>query len=134
MIYDAVIYTLRLQHNSEIFAIAENKAAERFPEFAKLNFAEDENGDFAEQDELEEEIGLFMAEVMMELEEEEAIKVQEHVEVDPDSDYGIGLDVGLNVDEVDSEVISTFISDYNSDSLQLDKKLYSFQHEHEGNE
>ena len=129
VIFDAVIYTLRLQHNSEIFEIAEKKASERFPEFSKFNYTEDENGDLAELDDLEEEIGLFMAEVMMELEEEAAVKVQEHIEIDTTVDYGIGLDVGLNVDEVNAEVISKFIEGFNADTIELDPGLYSFQHD-----
>lgn len=129
VIFDAVIYTLRLQHNSEIFEIAEKKASERFPEFSKFSYSEDENGDLAELDDLEEEIGLFMAEVMMELEEEAAVKVQEHIEIDTNVDFGVGLNVGLNVDEVDKAVISKFIEEFNSDTIELDPDLYSFQHD-----
>jgi len=131
VIYDAVIYTLRLQHNSEIYEIAEKKASERFPDFNELNYSEDENGDLAELDDAEEEIGLYMAEVMMELEEEESVKVQEHIETDPNNDYGIGLDIGLNVDEVSSEIITAFVEEFNADSIKLDSNLYSFQHEEE---
>lgn len=129
VIYDAVIYTLRLQHNSEIFEIAEQKASERFPDFREFNYTEDENGDLEELDDMEEEVGLYMAEVMMELEEEEAIKVREHIEKDLNNDYGIGLDVGLNVDEVNEDIISTFVEEYNRGNIKLDPNMYSFQHE-----
>ena len=129
VIYDAAIYTLRLHHSSEIYEIAEHKAAQRFPKFKKIKYQEDENGDLQALDSLEEEIGLYMAEVMMELEEEEAVKVVEHIEVDPHLDYGIGLDVALNVEKITPEVIKKFIKDYNEDTLKLDKTHYSFQTE-----
>lgn len=134
VIYDAVIYTLRLNHHSELFDIAEHKAAKAFPDFHKIQFREDENGDLKALNDREEEIGLFMAEVMMELEEEESVKVSEHVEIDDGSDYGIGMDVGLNVEKVDEEVITNFVNAYNEDQLKLDTTLYSFVHEEEEDE
>ena len=65
-----------------------------------------------------------------ELEEEDVIKVSEHVDIDEHGDFGIGLDVGLNVDKVSQEVIEKFITAYNSDTLKLDDTLYSFQFDH----
>lgn len=129
VIYDAAIYTLRLHHSSELYEIAEHKAAKRFPQFKKIKYQEDENGDLQALDSLEEEIGLYMAEVMMELEEEETVKVTEHIEVDPNIDYGIGLDVALNVDKITPKVIEKFIKEYNEENLKLDQTHYSFQSE-----
>lgn len=126
VIYDAVIYTLRLHHNSEVYEIAEQKAAKRFPEYRKVKFEDDEN-ESLDVSVIEEEIGLYMAEVIMELEDEETVKVQEHIEIDPDVEYGVGLDAGLNVEVVTDEVIENFIKDFNSGILKLDKTLYSFQ-------
>lgn len=129
VIYDAAMYTLRLHHSSEVYEIAEHKAAQRFPKFKKIKYQEDENGDLQTLDSLEEEIGLYMAEVMMELEEEEAVKVSEHVEIDPHIDYGIGLDIGLNVEKITPKIIEKFIKDFNEETLKLDNTLYSFQTE-----
>ncbi len=81
VVYDAVIYTLRLQHESEMYEIAEHRAAKHFPEYKKISYEEDENGNLETLDPLEEEIGLFMAEVIMELEEEGTVKVKEHVDL-----------------------------------------------------
>ena len=81
VVYDAVMYTLRLHHNSELYEMAEHSAAKRFPEFKQIKYEEDENGDLKLLDDNEEEIGLFMAETIMELEEEGEVKVQEHVDV-----------------------------------------------------
>ncbi|MBX2963191.1 MAG: hypothetical protein KF687_11815 [Cyclobacteriaceae bacterium] len=127
VIYDAVMYTLRLQHESEMFEIAEHRAAKHFPNYKKITYDEDENGNLEPLDDLEEEIGLFMAEVIMELEEDEHVKVKEHVDQDIHVDFGISLDIGLHVEEITSETIERFITHFNSDTLNLDPTLYSFQ-------
>lgn len=127
VIYDTAIYTLRLHHESELYEIAEHRAAKHFPEYRRITYEEDENGNLRELDPLEEEIGLYMAEVIMELEEEESVKVKEHVDLDANADFGISLDVGLNVEKITPKVIEKFIRDFNEDTLQLDDTLYSFQ-------
>jgi len=127
VIYDAVIYTLRLQHESEMYEIAEHRAAQHFPSYKKITYDEDENGNLEVLDPLEEEIGLFMAEVIMELEEEEAIKVKEHIDIDPHAEFGVSLDVGLHVEDITAKVIEKFIKEYNEDSIKLDETLYTFQ-------
>ena len=129
VVYDAVMYTLRLHHNSELYEIAEHKAAQRFPEFKKIKYEEDENGDLKLLDDNEEEIGLFMAETIMELEEEGEVKVKEHVTVDGLLDAAVGLDIGLNVDLITDDVITSFVDNYNEDALSLDETLYSFETE-----
>lgn len=127
VIFDCILYTLRFQHESELFDIAEHKAAQHFPQYRKIQYEEDENGNLKALDDLEEEIGLYMAEVMVELEEEGEVKVKEHVELDLGHEFGIGLDAGLNVAVITPELIKRFIQDFNSDSLKLDNSLYSFQ-------
>jgi hypothetical protein len=129
VIYDTVMYTLRLQHESELFEIAEHRAAQHFPEYRKITYEEDENGNLAALDPLEEEIGLYIAEVIMELEEEEAVKVKEHVDLDVNTDLGVALDVGLQREKITSREIEKFIRDFNEDTLELDENLYSFQTE-----
>ncbi len=127
VIYDAVMYTLRMQHESEMFEIAEHRAANHFPDYKKIAYEEDENGDLSTLDSREEEIGLYMAEVIMELEEEEAVKVQEHVDMDNHVDFGIALDIGLHVESITPGIVEKFIIDFNNDALELDDTLYSFQ-------
>lgn len=131
VIYDAALYTLRMQHNSEIFELAQHKVAQKFPEYKAIDYQEDENGDIAPLDDLDEEIGLYLTEVMDELEEEEAVKVREHVDTDENIDYGIGVDAGLHVGSISPEVIEQFIKDFNDDSLNLDPTFYSFQFQEE---
>jgi hypothetical protein len=127
VVYDAVMYTLRLHHLSEVYEVAEHKAAQHFPEFKSIKYREDENGDLLALDDMEEEIGLFIAEAIMEIEEEEVVKVKEHVELDPNIDFGVGLDIGLNIDIITDEIIQKFVKEYNDDTLKLDEVLYSFQ-------
>ena len=131
VIYDAAIYTLKLQHSSEIYELAEHKVAKKYPNYKSIVYEEDENGDIAPLNDEEEEIGLYMTEVMDELEEDEAVKVQEHVDLDLNLDYGVGMDVGLNVDRITPKVIEKFIKDYNSGNLKLDPTHYSFQFDDE---
>ena len=90
---------------------------------------EDENGNLETLDPLEEEIGLFMAEVIMELEEDETVKVKEHVDMDENAEFGISLDVGLHVEQITDKIIEKFIRDFNEDTLKLDPTLYSYQTE-----
>ncbi len=88
---------------------------------------EDGNGNLKALDDLEEEIGLYMAEVMVELEVEGDVKVKEHVDLDLGHEFGIGVDAGLNVEVITPELIERFIKDFNLDTLNLDTSLYSFQ-------
>ena len=67
-----------------------------------------------------------LTELIEEIEETEAVKVQEHIEMDTEFEYGIGLDVCLNAEEIDDEVIGQFIRHFNSNAISLDNTLYSF--------
>src|SRR5687768_18405290 len=121
VIYDAVMYTLRMQHESELFEIAEHRAAKHFPEYKKITYEEDENGNLATLDPEQEEIGLYIAEVIMELEEDEAVKVKEHVDMDPNTDFGVALDIGYHAEKITAREIESFIRDFNEDTLELDE-------------
>jgi hypothetical protein len=127
VVYDAVMYTLRLHHESEMYEIAEHRAARHFPHYKKITYEEDENGNLEALDPIEEEIGLFMAEVILELEEEGAVKVKEHVDVDANVEFGISLDIGLHVEAITTQTIEKFIREFNEDSIKLDPTLYTFE-------
>ncbi len=131
VIYDAALYTLRLHHASEVYELAEHKAAKKFPNFKGISYEEDENGNMKPLTQEEEEIGWFITEIIMELEEEESVKVQEFVDIDTNHDYGIGLDAALNVEYIDDQTISKFVKEFNDDTLKLDDTMYSFQSEEE---
>jgi hypothetical protein len=129
VIYDAALYTLRLHHSSEVYELAEHEAAKKFPNFKGINYEEDENGNMKPLTSEEEEIGWFITEIIMDIEEEESVKVQEFVDIDTNHDYGIGLDAALNVELIDEKVIAKFIQEFNDDTLVLDETLYAFQTE-----
>lgn len=131
VIYDAAIYTLRMHFESEVYELAEHRAAQKFPQFKKIRYEEDENGDLRSLDDLEEEIGLFMTEMMWEIEEEEEVKVQEHLEIDSNLDFGVGINYGVNVPAISDEVITKFVEHYNDDTLNMDETFYSFTLEEE---
>ncbi|HLT73389.1 MAG TPA: hypothetical protein VKZ75_12090 [Cyclobacteriaceae bacterium] len=120
VVYDAVLYTLRLHHESEMYSIVEEITRKKFPEYS---FQDNDN---TEGTEPPEEIAMHMAETILSLEEDESVRVQEHVEMDLDSDFGIGVNVGLHVDEITDERIGGFIRDFNKGDLNLDPTLYTF--------
>ena len=119
VVFDVALYTLKIQHASEIYEMAEHEAAKKFPEYQAIAYEEDENGDIAP---------------LGDLEEEDAVKVQEHVDIDENIDFGVGLDVGLNVDKITPEVIEKFIKDFTNDTLELDPTYFSFQMEGDDDE
>lgn len=129
VIYDAALYTLRLHHASEVYELAEHEAAKKFPNFKGITYEEDENGNMKPLSSEEEEIGWFITEIIMEIEEEETVKVQEFIDIDTNHDYGVGLDAALNVEEINEKVISKFVQEFNDDTIVLDDTLYAFQTE-----
>ncbi|MDF2157753.1 hypothetical protein [Algoriphagus sp. CAU 1675] len=131
VIYDAALYTLRLHHSSEVYELAEHEAAKKFPNFNGIHYEEDENGNLLPLTSEQEEVGWFITEIIMEIEEEETVKVQEFVDIDTHHDFGIGVDAALNVDSIDEKVIVKFIKEFNDDTLVLDETMYSFQSEEE---
>ncbi|WP_162417451.1 hypothetical protein [Cyclobacterium roseum] len=131
VIYDAVLYTLRLHYQSEIYELAEHEAAKKFPDYHGISYEEDENGNLKPLKAEEEEVGWFITELIMDMEEEGRVKVQEFVDIDTHHDYGIGLDAALNIETIDEQVIRKFVSDFNNDSLVLDETFYAFESEEE---
>ena len=128
VIYDALIYTLRLHHSSLVYEMAVEQVQKTYPTYVP---PEERKPNYTITPELEEEAETALAEIIEEIEETETVKVQEHVEVDMESDYGIALDVCLNVDEMTDEVVEEFIHDFNANTLHLDNTLYSFSSESE---
>lgn len=123
VIYDALVYTLRLHHSSLVYEMAVEQIRKTYPDYIP---PEDRKPGYKISPELEEEAETALTEIIEEIEETETVKVQEHVEVDMDTDYGIALDVCLNVEEVTDEIIENFITSFKANALHLDKTLYSF--------
>jgi hypothetical protein len=127
MLFDAALYTLQLHHESELYDEAEKQAMKRFPEYRDLVNKGVEIREGMLPAKLEEEIGIFITETMLDLEEEESVKVKEHMELDEELEARVGIDVCLNVDKVTPAVVEKFISDFNAGQLRLDPTLYSFE-------
>jgi hypothetical protein len=131
VIFDCVMYTLRLIHNDKLITIAEQEAAKEFPGYIPFDIDEEGNevGEYPEGK--EEDIEDFKATILLELEEEESVKVSESIELFPDWDYGVGLEVALNVEEITEQIIGNFVTSYISGDFKLDPTLYTFQHDDE---
>jgi hypothetical protein len=124
VIYDAVMSTLRLYHNSMVFEEAEKQVKKLYPNYVEIdkrkpNYTIDEDAE------------LVLEEIIEELEEDEKVKVAESIEIDKDFEYGIGMDIYLNVEEIDKHLIEDFIEEFNGGTLKLDKTLYSFRNTEE---
>ncbi|MGL4334625.1 MAG: hypothetical protein ACRCSC_06135 [Lactococcus garvieae] len=124
VIYDALLSTLSLHHSSMVYEEAEKQVLKIHKDFV----APQERTDSYKEN---EDADLLLEELMQELEDDETVKIAEFVEKVMDFDYGIGLEVALNVEEITAEVIEDFIEKFNSDTLKLDPTLYSFKHESE---
>lgn len=134
VLFDAAAYTLHLHHESELYDTAEREAIKRFPEYRALILKGVEVQEGMLPAALEEEIGIYLTETMMDLEEEEAIKVKENLELDDELDHRVGLDISLHVEKISPQVVEKFIREFNSGTLKLDPTLYSFQSDDEDEE
>ncbi len=93
---------------------------ERVPEFTEEDL-ESESAEIIEQ----------IEEVVSELEEAGEIQVQEFVEIDESVDYGVGVNVCLNLLEITDEDITGFVAAYKDGTLELDTTNYSFDFDDE---
>ncbi len=127
VLFDTAIYTLQLHHESELYDEAERRAMKKFPEYRDLINKGVEFKEGLLPEKLEDEIGMFITETMLDLEEEEAIKVKEYMEIDEELEARVGIDVCLNVDKITPDVVEKFIQDFASGDMQFDPTLYSFE-------
>jgi len=128
VVYDALIYTLRLHHSTLVYDAALERLKLQMPGYVS---PDEREADDVVNEEEDEEAEILLTEFIEEIEENEEISVREHVEVDDKFDYGIGLEVGLNKTEINEKIINDFIIRFNSGRLQLDTNVYSFSTEDE---
>lgn len=125
VIYDAMVFTLRMHYESVLYEKAEKEVMQHYPDYICLEERDDK---YVPNEEAEEMI----EELIEQMEEEDVIKVQEQVEKEIDGfEYGIGLEVCLNVEELTENILTKFVDDFNSGNLKLDNTLYSFKSEEE---
>ena len=123
VIYDALIFTLRLHHSTLVYDEALERLKKEMPNYIS---PDERPANYKISDEQEDEAELLLTEFIEEIEEGEEITVREHVEIDDQFEYGVGLEVGLNKTEIDEEVISDFIKAFTAGNVELDPTLYSF--------
>ena len=122
VIYDAALFTLELHYQSQLMEMAEQRVAKMHKGFVPLD---ERKPGYRVKPEIDELVQEFMEEV----EEEDSLKVSEFIELDADFEFGIGLEVALNVEEINSQLIAEFIKDFNAGTCKPDTNLYSFKQE-----
>ena len=123
MIYDALIYTLRLHHSSMVYEKAVEQAQKEYPNYLPLD---ERSPSYKMNKEDEEQAEELITELIEAIEEDEEVKVKEHLEVETDFEYGVGLDACLNVEAITDDLVTRFIENFNGGRLKLDPTLYSF--------
>ncbi len=125
VIYDTILSTLSLHHSSLVFEEAEKQYMKINPKYVPFELREDDDTEVNEE---EEEL---LEEIIEGIEDEETIKVCEFIDIDTDFEFGIGIEVALNIDEITIDTIDEFIEDFNNGTLKLDKTMYSFKNDFE---
>jgi hypothetical protein len=120
VIYDAAIFTLELHYNGTLLEESEKRVAAIHKNFIPIEEREEGYVPNPQADELIEEF-------IMEMEEDEDMKVSEFINIDLDFDYGIGLEVAVNAELITLEDIGKFVDDFNAGTFKLDNNRYSFK-------
>jgi hypothetical protein len=129
VIFDCLLGTLQLAYESNLMEMAEEKTKKKYPDYKGFDFEVDEKGNAISHVEESEEVEEYKAFAMFELEESGEAKVAESLTFDNNFDYGIGLEVYLNVSEISDEAIIQFIQNFNSGNLVLDPTRFAFEAE-----
>jgi folate-dependent phosphoribosylglycinamide formyltransferase PurN len=117
VVFNAFIMTLEYDYHLAVMEEAEEKMSTLHPSLAG-KFYEDFTE--AEQDKFDE--------VMDEVYDQGLVKVQERVDLfESDASGELEMEVSLNVKEINDQVIEKFIKEFNSDTLELDDRTYSFE-------
>jgi hypothetical protein len=125
VIYDAAIFTLELHYNGVLLEEAEKRVAAIHSNFVPIEEREEGYVPNPQADELIEEF-------IMEMEEDEDMKVSEFINIDTDFEYGIGLEVAVNAELITLEDINRFVEDFNAGTFKLDNNRFSFKQDFGG--
>lgn len=126
VVYDAIFYTLRMHHEGLVYDEAEKKAMKLFPHYKPVELRDTK---YKASDEEDDEVELLIVEFMEEIMEDESIKAKESITIDDTIEFGIGIEVILNVEEITPEIMSDFINQYNQGTVKLDDTYYSFAYD-----
>lgn len=115
VIFDSFIYTLETEYFSNLYEEAQEEVIRQHPEWENADF------DAVEGDHVD-----LLENIVEDLAKDNQYDIQEFIEADEDTEFGIMLDICLNVPEITDDTIEKFVKDFNSDSLSLDETFYSF--------
>ncbi len=124
VVFDCIMYLLSVSYENKLLEEAEALASKQNPAWAAIIDAGNET-------EYPEDLEDFIAYTLVDLEEDEAVMVKEAVELDFNFEFGIGMEVSLNLDAIIPAEINEFISQYNDGTFEPDPTLYSFEEEEE---
>jgi hypothetical protein len=116
VVFDTFIYTLESEYMSAIFEDAREEIINTYPEYAEADFEADEGPHID-----------LLEEIASELAEEDDYSIQEFVDIEEEAEYGVALDVCLNVPEITDEVIGNFVTAFKTGTFQPDETFYSFE-------
>ena len=115
VVFDAFLYLLEMEYFENLINDAIAATKETYPKFKNADF-EELTGEHIE----------IMEQVAEELAKDEQYDVCEFIDIDTETEFGVAIDVCLNVPEVTHEVIEKFVKDFTSNKLKLDPTFYSF--------
>lgn len=116
VIFDAFLYTLQAEFESQLYDWAQEQVEEDFPGFAWEN-------DSMNDSDAQESFRI----LINDNEARENLAVSEFIEFDDSIEYGIGLDACLKLEAVTNEDVEKFVRAFNRGELKLDNKPYTFK-------
>ena len=133
VVINASIYTLKLFYHSELYEIAEAKIIEKFPQYEKW-ITDSAGTEDVIPESVEDEINTYLTEVILDIEEEDEFKVEEHADLVEEEDGTLLLDAGLHLETITDDVLGDLVKEYNAGTLELDETAYSFETEFDESE
>jgi hypothetical protein len=116
VVFNSYLYPLESEYMLNLMEESIQRVIQKYPNYKPEDFDMDQSGPHIE----------LLEEVLNELSEDEELGVQEFVEIGEAGENGVELNICLNVPQINSEVISKFVSEFNSGKLELDTTVYSF--------
>lgn len=113
VIFDTFIYTLRAEYELQLYELAESRLQEKFPNLKNVEDATEDQLNYLDM-------------IVDDIEQEDEITVVEFINIDEAVDFGVSIDVCLNVETITPEIIEKFVQDFNADKLDLSDEEYSF--------
>lgn len=113
VIFDTFIYTLRAEYELQLYELAETRLQEKFPNLKNVEEATEDQLNYLDM-------------IVDDIEQEDEISVVEFINIDEAVDFGVSIDVALNVEVITPEIIEKFVQDFNADKLDLSDEEYSF--------